>query len=109
MKPVSPVIPGQHLPEVVIAENQPEYGNLPAVRMNNDVLLTRWHLSFTERLRVLFSGDLYVWLWTFGGPVQPLSIEVEQPVIPECEQGCDYQEPYGFVPMAGCPIHDANA
>lgn len=24
----------------------------------------------------------------------------------ECKNGCGYQEPYGFVPMAGCPIHD---
>lgn len=23
-----------------------------------------------------------------------------------CKYGCHFQEPYGFVPMAGCPIHD---
>lgn len=23
-----------------------------------------------------------------------------------CSWGCHYMEPYGFVPMAGCPIHD---
>jgi DNA-directed RNA polymerase subunit RPC12/RpoP len=23
-----------------------------------------------------------------------------------CSYGCHYAEPYGFVPMAGCPIHD---
>lgn len=23
-----------------------------------------------------------------------------------CGYGCDFQEPYGFVPEAGCPVHD---
>ena len=23
-----------------------------------------------------------------------------------CRWGCHYQEPYGFVPVAGCPVHD---
>lgn len=23
-----------------------------------------------------------------------------------CEHGCDYEEPYGFVVMAGCSVHD---
>lgn len=23
-----------------------------------------------------------------------------------CQFGCHYQEPYGFVPMIGCPVHD---
>lgn len=23
-----------------------------------------------------------------------------------CGNGCDYQEPYGFVPECGCPVHD---
>ena len=23
-----------------------------------------------------------------------------------CSYGCHYEEPYGFVPMAGCPVHD---
>ncbi len=23
-----------------------------------------------------------------------------------CSYGCHFAEPYGFVPMAGCPIHD---
>ncbi len=23
-----------------------------------------------------------------------------------CGRGCDYEEPYGFVPEAGCPIHN---
>ncbi len=24
----------------------------------------------------------------------------------ECENNCHYQEPYGFVPEAGCDVHD---
>jgi hypothetical protein len=26
----------------------------------------------------------------------------------DCESECHYQEPYGFVPEADCPVHDNN-
>lgn len=32
--------------------------------------------------------------------------EILQDGVKFCRHGCHYQEPYGFVPMAGCPIHD---
>lgn len=81
MHPVSPVIPGEKFPEVVIAENQDEYGNLPAVFLDNGVIVTRWRLSFRERLKVLFAGNIYLWMWTFGNPVTPVLIEIEKPQL----------------------------
>lgn len=81
MKPVSPVIPGRNLPEIIIAEHQDEYGNLPALHVENGIIVTRWHLSFWERLKMLVSGDVYLWVWTFGRPIQPMTMEVEKPAI----------------------------
>ena len=26
--------------------------------------------------------------------------------VPECGYNCGWTEPYGFVPEAGCPVHD---
>lgn len=81
MQPVSPVIPGKQLPESIIAEHQDEYGNLPAVHVENGIIVTRWHLSFWERVKLLITGDIYLWIWTFGHPVQPMSMEIDKPAI----------------------------
>jgi len=32
--------------------------------------------------------------------------DILQDSVELCRWGCHYQEPYGFVPMADCPIHD---
>lgn len=81
MRPVSPVVPGADLPEVTFAKDQPEYNQLPAHRTEDGTVLTRWRLDWRERLRVLFRGDLYVWVKTFNRPLQPLLIETERPGI----------------------------
>ncbi len=59
---------------VVIAEDQPEYLPLPAWRDNINVtgtVVTCWKLSFTERLRVLFFGNIWLSMMTFRKPVTP--------------------------------------
>lgn len=79
---VSPVVPGSAKPEIVIAKDQPEYLPLPAMRIGDPsagVLLARWRMSWRERIRALFSGDVYVQIMTFGRPVQPLSVSTEVP------------------------------
>lgn len=83
MKPVSPIIPGVELPEVKFAEDQPEYETLPAFIGSDGVVLTRWKLSFSERLRVLFTGDIYLFVWTFRQPLQPVALSVEAPKVTE--------------------------
>jgi hypothetical protein len=80
-KPVSPVVPGAKLPEVVYAKDQPAYQPLPAYRAEDGTVLTRWKLSWRERLAVLFTGNLYIWLLTFNQPLQPIQIQVEQPEV----------------------------
>lgn len=58
---------------IVFAENQPEYQPLPAMRKKGieGEVISCWKLSFTERLRLLFTGKLWVSLWTFNKPLTP--------------------------------------
>lgn len=58
---------------VTFAENQPEYQPLPALRVNNELgeVISCWQLSFIERLRILFTGKLWVSLASFGKPLTP--------------------------------------
>ena len=89
MKPVSPPIPGMNLPEVVFAKDQPEYVPLPAVVVDEGTrIITRWQLSFRERLRILFKGNLWLSVLTFGKPLQPVLLETETPAR--------YLDPVGF-------------
>lgn len=58
---------------VVFAKDQPEYQPLPAFR-NDSVqgeVVSCWQLSFSERLRILITGKLWVSLMTFNKPLTP--------------------------------------
>ncbi len=79
MQPVTPVIPGLELKEVVFAKDQPEYIPLPAAKLADGTVTTRWRVSFRERLRILFGGNLWVTQLTFNRPLQPIRIETEIP------------------------------
>lgn len=39
-------------------------------------------------------------------PIWRLKARVLYALTGDCGMGCSYEEPYGFVPEAGCPIHD---
>jgi hypothetical protein len=79
MKPTSPVVPGMNLSEVVYAKYQSQYQPLPVHKAPDGMVLSRWKLSFTERLTVLFFGDIYLWSQTFNEPMQPVMLQVERP------------------------------
>lgn len=68
MKPIE--FPEQN---VVFAKDQPEYQPLPAFRNDSPQgeVITCWQLSFSERLRILFTGKLWVSLMTFNKPLTP--------------------------------------
>jgi hypothetical protein len=75
MTPISPVIPWEPAaPVVTFAENQPQYRPLPAIQCGdeNGTIVTRWRLTWPERLRVLLTGDMWLTVMTFGHPLQPL-------------------------------------
>ncbi len=81
MKPMSPVLPGVDLEETVYSKNQPPYIPLPARRLEDPegTILTRWRLTWRERCKILWSGDLYLWVLTFGQRLQPLRPTVDRP------------------------------
>ena len=87
MKPVSPVVPGLDLPEVVFAKDQPQYQPLPAHRLVTGEVVSRWKLTWRERLAVVWSGNLWLTVLTFNKPLQPVMLTAFAPVeVPETER-----------------------
>jgi len=80
MTPISPVVPGFKVREVVYAKDQPEYIPLPAWRGEDGMIVTRWRLTWRERLRVLWSGNLWLTLLTFNQPLQPVMLNASCPL-----------------------------
>jgi hypothetical protein len=80
MQPISPVIPGLGLPEVVYAKNQPQYNPLPSYRTSDGLVVTRWKLTWRERLDILCGGCLWLQILTFNQPLQPVKIETRPPL-----------------------------
>ena len=58
---------------IVYAENQPEYLPLPAHKNATErgEVISCWKLSFKERVRILFTGKLWVSLLSFNKPLTP--------------------------------------
>ena len=84
MTPMTPVLPSQPLTrehEMMFAKDQPEYQPLPAIRTTDGQVITHWRLSFRERLRVLFTGSLFLRQLTFNEPLQPQSPSVIEPQL----------------------------
>jgi hypothetical protein len=79
--PTSPVIPGFDLEEVLYAKDQPQYQPLPVYKFDDGTIISRWKLSWKERLLVLFKGDIYLWIMTFNKPLQPIIINVNKPEL----------------------------
>lgn len=78
MTPISPAIPG--MPEVVYAKDQPEYLPLPAYRTGDGTVVTRWRLSWSERIRVLLGGSVWLTILTFNNPLQPVKLDAQCPI-----------------------------
>lgn len=81
MKPITPIVPGFNLPTVEYAKDQPEYNALPAWRGEDGMVVTRWHLSFKERLQVLIGGSIWLTMLTFNKPLQPVKLTTECPIM----------------------------
>ena len=62
---------------VVFAKDQPEYLQLPAYRSKEGIVNTCWKLSFVERIKLLFTGKIYVSLLTWNKPLQPLKVDTK--------------------------------
>jgi hypothetical protein len=79
VKPTSPVLDG--MPEVLFAKDQQEYMPLPAVLCadSHRTVITKWRLSFVERIKILFRGSLFHHQFSFDKPLQPIYISIEKP------------------------------
>ena len=77
MRPVE--FPGAN---AVYGKDQPEYNPLPSMRSSDgSQVCSCWGLNLRERLRVLFTGRVYLTLLTFGQPLQPQLMTVEPPEL----------------------------
>lgn len=66
---------------VVYGKNQPEYTPLPAYKSEETgIVVSCWKMTWKERLTVLVTGRVYLQLLTFGKPIQPQIISVNNPV-----------------------------
>ena len=84
MEPMTPVLPKQPKTrefEMVYAKDQPEYRPLPVVKCSDGTVISRWRLTWTERLRVLFTGNLFFQQLTFNQPLQPQLPTVTEPQL----------------------------
>jgi len=56
--------------------------DLAAVPVLDDAgsVVTRWHFTWRERLRLLFRGELFVTTLTFYSRFQPLALSIESPL-----------------------------
>ena len=84
MDPRTPVIisrPELAEYEIIFAKDQPQYRPLPALRLEDGTVITRWKLSLLERLRVLLFGNLFLSQLTFNDCLQPQLPSVDEPKL----------------------------
>lgn len=82
MTPTTPVLPSQpQLTEITFAKNQPQYQPLPAIRLSDGTVITRWKLNWKERLMILLMGNLYLQQLTFNSRLQPQLPQVTEPEV----------------------------
>lgn len=65
---------------VVFAENQKEYLPLPAFRniSNQGEVVTCWRISRWARIKLLFTGRIWLSMWTFNHPLTPVLISTKR-------------------------------
>ncbi len=65
---------------ITLAEDQDEYFNLPAFKDDTDKghILTCWNLSFWERLKILFRGQMWLLTTTFNHHFQPVFLTTKK-------------------------------
>jgi hypothetical protein len=64
---------------IVYAEDQPEYQPLPVYKRFDGELTCCWKLSLWERIKVLFTGRMWLDVLTFNQALQPLRLTVGKP------------------------------
>ena len=67
----------------VYAKDQPEYLSLPALKIESEYgeVISCWRLSFCERIKVLFTGRVWLSLMSFNKPLTPSMMSVNRKEI----------------------------
>lgn len=70
---------------VVIAKDPPQYRPLPAHRFGDAEgrIACCWKITFSARVKVLFTGKIWQQILTFNQPLQPQLLTVEKPEMKE--------------------------
>ena len=65
---------------VVFSGDQPEYGSLPALRIEGTegYVVSCWEMSLKERVKVLFTGKVWLSLMSFNKPLTPSYMSVNR-------------------------------
>ena len=65
---------------IVMGKNQPEYTPLPALKIKSleGEVISCWKMSFFGRLKVLFTGKVWLNIVTFNHPVTPSFMSVNR-------------------------------
>lgn len=66
---------------VVYAKDQPEYLPLPAHRTPDGDVVSFWKLEDGDIENIQKNGGIFVFVKTFNGPLQPMSLHTETPFI----------------------------
>jgi hypothetical protein len=74
MRPVNISAGEYNATEVVFAKDQPEYLPLPALSFRDGLIVTCWSLTWRERLRLLFGGNVFLGTLTFNKALQPVRL-----------------------------------
>lgn len=70
----------------IIAKNQKEYQPLPAMIRKDGAVISCWSLSFKERVKVLFTGKVWMALMMFGEPTTPSLLTVTKTDLIEIDK-----------------------
>lgn len=64
----------------VFAKDQPEYIPLPALKIDSPrgEVVSCWKMSFSERLKVIFTGMVWMSLVSFNRPLTPSYLSVNR-------------------------------
>lgn len=81
MTAITPVVPGFDLPVTTFAKDQPEYIPLPCWKGEDGMVVTRWRLTWKERLLVAIGGSLWLTMLTFNHPLQPVKLSAQCPIM----------------------------
>lgn len=62
----------------IFAKNSSDYLPLPAKTSSSGDVLSCWALTILERLKVLFTGRIYLYQRTFRTPLQPVILTTKR-------------------------------